>query len=516
MYRTAIQSKQASVPQDRYWFDALLMFGRYSSLIIGLGLFPCGYLMGSWNVMLSGVLFLFVSNLLYGFNRVSNRVIFLFFHLAFFTFLLSRPTISMFRGDVWWYFDRDAVLYALFSLFLTLIFMRLGACVGDQVLKRYRVSEWKTTIADGYQLGFQKNLQMVALLFFVCTISCTLLLGIEKVFFAHQYGYEAIYLSFSSRYPYFVTTLSSMSKYALCLFLATFPPKHLAFWPLAIFFISNIPSLLTGVRNPIVLAAIFIVIYYLFRDILGDRKPWLGRVEKTLLILMIPLAILFLGAYNYIRAGSDSTLNIWETFVDFFYKQGTSFDTLCKGYQAIPQLPDVIDKNYTFGPFHEYFFHGSFAQKLGALNLGTQNSELRAIYGSNLSHSLSYVVHSGYLSGQGVGSSYLLETFVDWGYGGIIVFSFLFGLGFVLMLLWLRRGILTRSIVLVSLLNLFFIPRAETTGWLLFLVTMQFWITVVFCYLVAGVCTKRYSSCGIWGYYPTNRELEKDGRKQYV
>ena len=39
-----------------------------------------------------------------------------------------------------------------------------------------------------------------------------------------------------------------------------------------------------------------------------------------------------------------------------------------------------------------------------------------------------------------------------------------------------------RVLVLMSLTSIFFIPRAEATGWLTFIVTLQFWLCMAICF----------------------------------
>lgn len=477
--------------------EAIRYYVQISCFLAGVCLFPSGYLLNTWNMMLLAVLFLFASNVLYCFEKLHERIVLLFFHLTMFTFLLSRPTISWLRGDVWWYFEDAAVQFSMNVLFIAMVALRIGAVIGAGIFHRGTAAlEKKPKVYLQYDLDFKRALQDISLTFFLMTWVFDMTLGIEQMRYAEKYGYVAIYTSFESQYPYFFTTLSSMMKYGLCIFLGTMPAKKKAFIPLVMYFVSTIPSLVCGIRNPVVLAAIFIFLYYAIRDILGDEQRWIGKCEKMLIVIAVPLAIVFLGAYNYLRDGQESSLNLWETVVDFFYKQGVSFDVLSIGFSAIPSLPNVIAKNYTFGPFLDYLFYGSIGQKLlGTTPLGSGNSEYHAVYGNNFSHSMSYVAHDGYLDGHGWGSSFLLENYADWGYGGVIAGCVVLGVLLLVMMLWLRCGTMPRTITLICLQSVFFVPRAEATGWLLFLITLQFWLSVLFCYLAAGVFARRYGRC---------------------
>ncbi len=483
---------------ERYPLCAVVQFFRYAFFLISFALFFCGYYWCAPNVSLCGVLSLFLSNLLYGFSAARQRIVFLLFHATLFTFLLSRPFISMLRGDVWWYFDFSAVSFALNSLLLTLLFLRFGEIFGEAILSR---SLQKRNVCQldknsEYVWNFRHALQIISLIFFILTMSVYLMLQIEKLVFMQGRDYAEIYSSFRTTFPFYVETLASMMKFALCFFLATMPSKRLAFLPLFVYWLSAVPALIIGQRSLIVLHTVFIFLYYIFRDIKGDAQCWLGKGEVVFLFACGVPVLFFLGAYNYIRDGVGVSLGLWDNIVDLFYKQGVSFDVLCMGYSALPDLPDVIPKNYTFGPFIDYFQHGSLAQILfGAESLGSGNSEVIAIYGHSFADSLAYTIHPGYLSGHGYGSSYLLETFADWGYCGVICFSSILGMIFSSAYAFFCKNTFISALTLVCLLNLFYIPRASATSWLQFLTTMQFWLAAIFCYITAGVCSRQYSFC---------------------
>ncbi len=450
-------------------------------IILSVALFTIGYLTGRFNTVLCGVCCIFISNVIYGLLDWKQHLIFLFFHFTFFTFLLSRPVISMFRGNEWWYFSVSAVLFALNAMFISLIALRIGS----KLMKRKHCEIVKRNEQND---RFIESFQTVTLVFFYITMAMFLVAELEKLAFMSGRGYEEYYISFKSSLPSFVLTIGDMMKYALCMFLATMPSKKKAIVPLGIYLISAIPSLIIGIRNPIVLNAIFIVVYYLIRDILEDNKKWFGKTERIIVVAVLPIALIFLSAYNYIRDGVTVEMTAFESIVDLFYKQGVSFDVLCMGYEAIPNLPDVIDKNYTFGGIIDYITRGNIAQMFfGAVPLGNQNSEIVATYSNSFAHSMSYVAHPEYLSGHGWGSSYLLETFADWGYVGITLFSVGLGVLMTILPLLLRRGIFFGTISLIALTKIFFVPRAEATGWITFLVTLQFWVAFVFCAVCAFI-----------------------------
>lgn len=419
-----------------------------------------------------------------------------------FVFLLSRPTISFFKRQVWWYFTTDTVIFILTALFLTLLFLQLGAVLTEQILHDRSAAKKVKVAKPGYfqSEDFIRSLQLIALFLFYITIVFFFACELEKLIFMKGKNYEEFYVSFQSSLPYVVRAVASMMKFAFCIFLATFPSKKLTFIPAVLYVLSGLPSLIIGERNPIVLNILFVLLYYFIRDTIEHSKYWIGKVEKTVIIIMFPLALLFLSAYNYIRAGKAvATTGVFSSIVDLFYKQGVTFDVLGIGYDSIPQLPKVVhdyaDKNYTFGLFIDYFMHNSIAQKFfGAIDLGNGNSVIKATYGNNFSHAMSYVSRSDYLQGHGWGTSYILETYADYGYLGIILFSLILG-GFLIFLMYLlaHRSWFCKSVLLIVLTNLFFTPRAEAVSSVSFFIEMPYWFTVIVCFVGAALCAKQYS-----------------------
>lgn len=463
---------------------------QYALLPISLGLFAVGYFGLGFNVMLIGALCLLLCNFCYASLHYKDHLFFIILHAMILVFLMSRPTISMMRGDVWWYFDQSAVLYALNALVLSMLALRLGAILTTRLLHAREPFPTVSRCEHEDRSGFLYSLQTVSLVFFALTMGVYLISGAEKLLFMQGKDYEEFYISFQSSLPSVVHLLASMMKYSLCIFLATMPSKRKAFIPLALFVVSALPTLIIGIRNEIVLNCVFVVAYYLLRDALSDREKWLGKVERWAIVLVIPFALVFLSAYNYLRQGEAVEMSVGESIVDLFYKQGVSFDVLCMGHEALPDLPDAVTKNYTFGGFIDYITRGSIGQKIfDSLPLGSVNSEEVAVYGNSFAHSMSYVAHPQYLEGHGWGSSYLLETFADWGYGGVAVYSLLLG-GLSVWMVWgMRRNVLVRTAILVAATTFAFIPRAEATGFLTFLVYIQFWLAVVFCVFMAQIFT---------------------------
>ena len=446
------------------------------------------------------VVCLWAANVCFALEDVRQRILFFFFQVTLFTFLIGRPVIGAFLGEDWWNYGQDNVMFALFSLILTLAFLQLGGILGGlKGCGEKRIACWGLM----KQRGFCYYFGWVSQIVFYLSLVFTFMLGQEKIAYIQTHTYYEYFSEFHSQLPYVVYELSTLTKYSLCFFLAALPKKSQAFPALVLYVLSAVPELIVGERNPIVLNVLFALSYYVIRDFFRREqeaaekedgvqgqmreKPWMGKFEKGVLILGVPAGLVLLGAMNYIREGNGGAggpANVLSIIADLFYKQGVSFRWLALGYGAIPFLPHHGFTNYTFGSFIDYFCNGSIAQKFfGAVNLGSSNSWIKAHYGNNFSHHLSYILlgESQYLAGHGCGSSYLLEVFADYGYLGIILFSLILGFLLVYGPRLGGKNALLFSVLLLSVTNLFLIPRAEATGFLQFVLTMQFWAAFVIC-----------------------------------
>lgn len=457
----------------------------YAFFLIGAGLFLFGYMASSYNLALVGIIMLFLSDVIYGFSDLRKNFLFLFLQVTIFTFLLSRPFIGLCTGSDWWNGSSQAaenIWFALWLLFLTEAGLFIGAALADRFAVSLKGTELKSQ--------FCTELQWASLLVFAASFVFYLIEQLEPLMLIGSGNYLKYYTDFTSSLPEIVHTIASFMKYSMCVFLATIPSKKKAFTVLLLYVASTLPSFCIGVRNPFILSLIFSLSYYLLRDFIGDKEKWIGKIEKILMSVGTPLLIVFMVAYTSFRSGQGLKIgNIFSMFVDFFYGQGVTFEVLCIGYGYMPGLRILCPANYTFGGIIDYIYRGTIGQKIFHTEpLTSYNSLFNVQNGNSLSHALSYLsMPDDYLSGRGRGSSYLLEVFSDYDYIGVVIFSLVIGALLIFMVNVFGRRILISTIILVVLENIFFMPRAEATSWMTFLVTIQFWVCIAGCYLCAWI-----------------------------
>lgn len=460
-------------------------------LSAGLSIEILGYIIQNFNIIAIGLLLIFVNNILFAVKNIKGHIYFLIFQLTFFVFILSRPILGALKREEWWktaYQAEENIYFALFVVTLAMLSLYIGGQIGCSLYKvksMPRFKDYNMTIKD--QVWWIQKVSRIV--FFVTAFFFFLQEG-EKMMFMSGRTYVEFYSEFTSKLPGFFHTIASFMTYSLCVYLATFPDKKKCFLPLAIFEVSAIPSLIVGMRNPIVLNSLFIFFYYFMRDVKRERqeRKWIGKIEKRIICLLSPFAILFMAVYSYVRVGKSLvTKNPFLLIVNFLYGQGVTFDVITIGYGWQLGLPQRAGRNYTFGGMIDYITRGRIGQFLFHTQpLPEGNNLINAIESNSLAHNLSYVSKKeAYLEGYGWGSSYVLENYLDFGYIGVICVSLILGVVLVSAMNWWGDKIILNTVILVSLTGIFFIPRAETTGWLTFIITARFWSCIVLIYFVA-------------------------------
>ena len=241
------------------------------------------------------------------------------------------------------------------------------------------------------------------------------------------------------------------------------------------------------------------------RHYTDKNEKWIGRFEKFLLGVGTPVLMLAMGALNYIRDGASvKGTSISGLLVDFLYKQSTSFGALSKGFLYHSALPTREFRNFTFGPIIEYFTRGSLGNTLLGTTpfANTSNSLELALESNSFAHNISYIaMNKDYLGGHGIGSSYIIEVFTDYGFIGLIIANLLLGMLFVSLVNSMYTDKTLRVILsLVILGNLFFMPRSSFTESFYSLFTMQFWFFIAVLFIVSGLLVKRV------GYYSHTKD----------
>lgn len=461
--------------------------------LIGVLLLFFGITSYNYNMMLSGALVIWCTQIIFCFFNIKQRFVLLIFNLTIFLFLLSRVTVAAFRGESWWYnYSVDANICALILISLSIIFISIGALLFEKLIKCKKNSS-ASPKNKRFCLDRESLVLIVRLGLAICMI-CFFIREADKLLFMSGKEYASYYTEYKCNLPFLIQFPAGCMKYFLCMFLALKPSKIESFIWLGINVVSTLPMLKIGARGNFILSIIFAFVYYCLRSISG--KNWFGKLEKIAIIVCIPLMIISMGAYNYTRDDKEVKISAGELVVDFLYKQGTTYDTVLQGYTYQDKLPGKDSKNYTFSAVTDTVLYNSLGKRIFNAPEITDGNSLRTAYRSHsFSHAISYVVLGDeYIGGKGRGSSYIIENYIDFGYTGCIVFSLLLGVVCSASVLLFGKKWFGSVIILNILLDLFFTPRAESLSSVTFLFSYKFWfitLAVVITSMIAKIIIEK-------------------------
>ena len=469
-----------SIEGKKLYF-VLTMLSYFITIIIGISYIYTNEL----KLLLFTLLSLLISSILYTFTNIKYYIIHLIFYLTIFVFLVSRPTIDYFKDGVLNTYQAEAYKFSFLIIAISVIGLFLG---GILVSKK---GENKERIVNQVYI---KNIRLVSLVVFLISYPFYTLRLVERLIFRLHTTYYDYYANFKSELPYFTYTISTFMLYSLCIYLATKPKKLQSTIVLLMVIVANAIHLFIGTRNPFILSLIFAFLYYFMRN-QTEKGVWIGVKEKAMLYLGTPIMMLIMGFLNYARDGEGiGNMSLSELLIDFVYKQGTSFGVLARGYLYGSNLPVREFRNYTFSPIIEYITRGNLGILFGGTPFVSANNSLElALTSDRYAHNISYIVlRQDYLAGHGIGGSYVMEMYTDYGMIGLFLLSIIMGISFIFMMKSsYQSGILFFSITLLILNNLFFMPRGSFTESFLNLFTLQFWGIVIVIFFVAGLINRK-------------------------
>lgn len=439
--------------------------------------------------LLLTLVMLIVSSTLYCFNNIKYYIIHLIFYITIFLFLVSRPTIDYFKHGLINTYQEDAYRFSFLAVIISIIGLNIGGLlVSKKEKNKKQVDEIQKSSS------FINSIRKVSLVVFFISYPFYSVRLVERLMYRINVSYYEYYAEFKSELPYFTYTLSTFVVYAMCIYLATKPSKRNSTIVLGLFVTANVINLLIGTRNPFVLSLIFSFIYYFMRN-QTEKGVWIGVKEKVVLYIGTPIMMLVMGFLNYARDGEGiGNMSLSELLIDFIYKQGTSFGVLARGYLYGSNLPIREFRNYTFSPIIEYITRGNLGILFGGTPFVSANNSIElALESDRYAHNISYIVlGQDYLAGHGIGGSYVMEMYTDYGMIGLFLLSIIMGISFIFMMKSsYKPGILLFSITLLILNNLFFMPRGSFTESFYNLVTLQFWGIVIVIFFLAGLIKRR-------------------------
>ena len=441
--------------------------------ILSLVVFPLVlYLCGLDLLMILSAEVLFVLCILC-FKDINSNIFFFCFLLSFFVFLMSGDIASELFGKYYHIkFSEEVTRHSWITILISLIFLYLGyICKGNTQKKPLHIPKNNEEKIE--------KIRYSAKTVFYLTYCILLFNTIDKIQFVSRNGYVAYYSSYRSMLPSVIAEFGDFAPIALCVFFATFPSRKESMRPIALYFLYAILSLLVGARGGMIYNAVFLLGYMFYRN-KRDKgiDVWISKKTVVLICLSIPFLLVFLFLYGYIRLGDDiEYVSFSQALVDFFVNIGSSSTIIKYGYEYRNEINEF--KFYSLGDTLNYLKYGKLFNLFSQDAIPSIHSAEFALEGHSFDSFLSYkFMKTQFLSGEGAGSSYIAILFADFGYIGVAIGSFIYGMIFKSISSLNENSWLSTAIKLYFFLLLIKAPRGSYDAFFGGIININFWLVI--------------------------------------
>lgn len=392
------------------------------TLFLSIILIICGYFLKNIEICKVSLILCFMSVLIKSLYNYKKYLILIFFLISFFTFGMGQYFFDNVTNDILYYknYQEIYVIKTILIQFLSLLSLYCGyEAISHFNLKRKAISlcDCKNKVMNLFK--------KIIVFFLVLTFISSILVNIEKMIFVLNNDYRSLYTdAFHSIFP---TAISKLASYYLIFFLFYLSlenSKRNICISLTLFMLNNIINLLSGSRFLFVYGIILILFYLLiscFNNNVGLSKK-IKKISIYVCLLFIPLLLVFLNMYNGIRNDNFSkTVNPIFEIESFFVSQGRSANLITYAQIYENELKSG-HANFVFGNYYDTLVEKS--NKI--FNTSTNTNKPENNFGTVISKKV--LGEESVKKGNGLGTNYLAELYISYGFVGIILFNILFGM----------------------------------------------------------------------------------------
>lgn len=413
------------------------------------------------------VILLWLASVIYCIINVKRKITFLMFMLLFFVFLLGAYFCDQFLGysEGVVFFDKTVTSHIYICLILAILGLMIGSSSKIPLAACAFVKKNNQEKNDQEQL-----IGKISMYAFYITYVPYIITEIVRVIFSITKGYESIYLNdANASIPYWFRLIAYMCPVFFYIFLASLPEKKQAKIPLILYLAYCILTLFSGQRSGFVINLVVLFVYMFLRN--TDDDIWISYKVIARLCIIIPIGIFGLYILGNIRFGADGETQATNPILSIFTSQGVSISVIGYGKELVDSIPDKI---YSFGGLIDFFQTNPISKALFGFVEYTGQSAERALNGNSFAHIISYLVLPwGYERGRGLGSSYVAETFHDFGYLGVFISSVVYGIYLNLFDHITKIKFWIRALLLLSVNSFLMSPRGETDAFISCLLNIQ-------------------------------------------
>ena len=445
-------------------FIGLILISSFFCLFLGLS-------NSSENLLLVSVFMIWVCIVVSSFKREKFSI--LAFLITFFTFLLGRLLVRAFDPTTSLsYSKHETIIHVLISLYEALAFFYLGTLIAGKIkIKISRSNNYSHRDIRNKNIDDANNLRIriASKRLYLITCIFPIVINLEKIIYVFFIGgYTSYFVSFHSAFPYFFNIIADVNNYLFYFFLATLPNprEHNNIFIIRLFI--GLTGMLYGQRNQVVMAVILVWIYIVLYENLTNT-PY-GIIKKRfyiLTILLVPFILMFFEFFMAYRSNEAySFINIGQSIKHMLSSLGGSVNVIGYGYELQESFP--AGKLYSFGGVIDFFTQNVLVRSLLGTKVYQQNTIDMALHGNSYAQTITYLGwgRAVYLSGRGMGSSYIAEAYQDFGHFGISFFSAIFGMLLTKVNHLYRGRWIYNTIILISLYQILYSPRDSAGGFI--------------------------------------------------
>lgn len=397
------------------------------------------------------------------------------FYVCFFTFLMGQKLFVVLGGgaiDEFLTFTFLKLSAKEYVTFINLLYMALlGTYCGYRFFRTKRFNGYSTKIQEKRAQKKLAKMRKLLRVLYVVTFICALCMQAQIVLAKSGMSYTDGYLINVDVHP--VLKIGNYLYTGIAFLLLACKPKKKEMLAVLCSFmlVEGVLQLFIG-RRALIARLLLFICWYLICYFKFYKKKL--RWKHYLFLLCGGVAVIVLFYFvEAVRSGSQvGKFSLLEIFEKFFVSTGGSDSTIAN----IIRYKDRFPKSgivYLCDPLRDAFLHNPAIRLIIALLGGTNVPSFpqgAAFLQCNdsFSHWLSYIVNPElYLSGYGMGSSFIAETYFAFGAIGVLVFSILLGM-FIQKIGHIEHEddrAYGKAIKMFFAYNLFMLPRGSVFSW---------------------------------------------------
>lgn len=428
------------------------------------------------NYIFSIVLSIWIALLIYSLMDIKNNVGIFLFMVSFYVLLLGREVAHYFFG-----FSRHYIYSTTIDekSYYLLIISLIGIFLGLKLAGKFNIEFNKNLIQD-----YNKFSKYTRNIFLFC-LFIAIFRTIERIQFVMSVGYVSSYtMEYGEKFG-FLVYFSAFCNLALCMYLASIPPKKEVIKVFGVYEFYLLLTMFTGIRATMVIGNFVMIMYFVIRH--RSERDWVSKRLINIGLIFLPLAFILLYLFDFIRTGRTiESQGLLHSIVDFFDQQGGSINNIKRDIYYKDSIADL--NLVSFNSVHNALFENALVRQFVDVKVYTNNSIETATMSNSLAHRLSYLVYGDwYLYGHGTGSSYIAELFHDFGYIGVLLGNIIYGFILKKVSQINFKNIFRDTILLVFCFSILYAPRNNFDGFITEVMTLHklvFSVILVLIYLL--------------------------------